>query len=690
MKQGDMSSVSFDMDIEHELGCVVFDEMHFINDKERGHVWEQSILMLPSHVQIVGLSATLDNPEKFAHWLETKGRPGVPIEKEVYLTKKMVRPVPLIHYTFLTTTQGVNKVIKDKVLREEIRKATDELFIVQNAAGQFNVHQFEQTDRIKKLLDDHGVHIKREHVLNRVTDYLVKQEMLPALCYVFSRKQLEICASSLNTDLLEFDSKIAYTVDRECEQIIRKLPNFEEYLHLPEYVHMVKLLRKGIGMHHAGGLPILREMTEILFARGFIKILFCTETMSVGINLPVKTTIFTDVKKFDGTEIRMLLSHEYTQAAGRAGRLGLDTVGHVIHLNNLFRNVSCNACKTMMNGKPQVFQSKFKISYQLVLNLVKNGNNNLTEFVNQSMMTDLIDRQVRDLDLKIQLLMNDLEKEVFFRTPSDVIYQFIAFKKEMGLSSHKKRKELERKMLKLAEQHAFLKQDVEFQLLRENKQKGLIELQEEREQTKNTVQSAVCNVWKILEKEEMVSDELLTLKGQIACKLREIHCLIFAELLVSNRIDYLSSSQLVSLLSIFTNIQVSEEMKSEVPKARDNEVQINVNLLANLFNIYRYMEQDIQVDTGIDYHIQYDLLNYMEEWCEAQCAEECKAVIQNLTHEKGVFLGEFSRALLKIVNMASEMETIAEMTGNIAFLSKLREIPTLVMKFVVTNQSLYV
>jgi superfamily II RNA helicase len=98
--------------------------------------------------------------------------------------------------------------------------------------------------------------------------------MLPALCYVFSRKQLEKCAEELTTNLQEFDTKVPYTIDRECEQIIRKLPNFEEYLHLPEYVNMVKLLRKGVGIHHAGLMPILREMTELLFARGLIKVLF--------------------------------------------------------------------------------------------------------------------------------------------------------------------------------------------------------------------------------------------------------------------------------------------------------------------------------------------------------------------------------------------------------------------------------
>ena len=101
-------STSFDMDIEHELGCVIFDEIHMINDPSRGHVWENSIMMLPKHIQIVGLSATLDKPEKFASWLETKGEKKAleneNLEKVVYLTKKLVRAVPLTHYGFITAT----------------------------------------------------------------------------------------------------------------------------------------------------------------------------------------------------------------------------------------------------------------------------------------------------------------------------------------------------------------------------------------------------------------------------------------------------------------------------------------------------------------------------------------------------------------------------------------------------------
>ena len=457
------SSISFEMDIQNELGCVVFDEIHFITDESRGHIWEQTIMMLPPHVQMVGLSATLDNPKKFAYWLETKGESNPVSDKIVYLTKKQIRAVPLIHYSFITATNGVNKAIKDKALQEEIKKAINKPFVIQDEKNIFNDEQYQSTVKTLKLFEKHEIRVKRQHVLNKVTEYLVEKEMLPALCYVFSRKQLEKCAEELTTNLLEFDSKVPYTVDRECEQIIRKLPNFEEYLHLPEYVNTVKLLRKGIGIHHAGLMSVLREMTEMLFARGFIKILFCTETMSVGINLPVKTTIFTDVNKFNGETIRTLYSHEYTQAAGRAGRLGLDKIGHVIHLNNLFRNVDSVSYKTIMNGKPQTLTSKFKVSYNLLLNLLEIGDNNLVKFTKKSMITEDLDNQMKQIDSEITKNTAELDNiklcSGILRTPKEVIEEYIDLQNKRPQSVNKKRKEIERRLEQIKDNYRFIDQD---------------------------------------------------------------------------------------------------------------------------------------------------------------------------------------------------------------------------------------
>ena len=695
------SSISFEMDIEHELGCVVFDEIHFINDESRGHVWEQSIMMLPPQVQMIGLSATIDDPAKFAYWLENRGSSTKFSDKEVFLTQKQVRAVPLIHYSFITATNGVNKHIKDKTLQNEIRSAIDKPFVIQDANGVFNDAQYQSTNKVLKLFEKHDIRVKRQHVLNKVTEYLVEKEMLPALCYVFSRKQLEKCAEELTTNLLEFDSKVAYTVDRECEQIIRKLPNFEEYLHLPEYVNTVKLLRKGVGIHHAGLMPILREMTELLFARGFIKILFCTETMSVGINLPVKTTIFTDVNKFNGEINRMLYSHEYTQAAGRAGRLGLDTVGHVIHLNNLFRNVESVGYKTMMNGKPQTLSSKFKISYNLLLNLLDIGDNNLVNFASRSMVTGDLDNQMKQIYYKITTANTELDNMkstlTHLRTPCEIIEQYIELEKNIKFAVNKKRKEMDRQIQNIRDSNKFIDQDKFSYQKISVKENDVASLQNQLDSVNSYIKSGVYTVLQLLKDEEFVdgdfSDEStlkLSLKGKIASQLREVHCLVFAKILEDKQLDHLSSKQLISLFSIFTNISVQDDYKDYSPRTDDNELQNIVKTVTKMYEDYSIKETSLKINTGFDYNIHYDLLNYVDKWCDCQDVESCKLVLQEMDEEKQIFLGEFIKALLKINNISGEMEKIAEMTGNIAFLSKLKEIQNMTLKYVVTNQSLYV
>jgi superfamily II RNA helicase len=703
------SSVSFEMDIETELGCVVFDEIHMINDESRGHVWEQCIMLLPSHVQMIGLSATLDEPEKFAFWLETKGDIIKKAEKEVYLTRKLVRAVPLIHYSFITVTNSINKAIRDKSIQEQIKQSINKPFVIQDEKGKFNDINYQNMTKMLQLFEKNDVRVKRQFVLNKVTEYLVQNEMLPALCYVFSRKQLETCAEELTTNLLEFDSKVPYIVDRECEQIIRRLPNYEEYLHLPEYLNTVKLLRKGVGIHHAGLMPILREMTELLFARGFIKVLFCTETMSVGINLPVKTTIFTDVNKFNGDIVRMLYSHEYTQAAGRAGRLGLDTVGHVIHLNNLFRNVESVGYKTMMNGKPQTLTSKFKISYNLLLNLLDIGDNNLTQFASKSMITGDLDSQMKEIYYKMNSLQIELDNinncVTQLRTPIEVLNEYMELNKNMNFAINKKRKELERKIQSITENYRFIKQDLQSYQKINIKEKEINQLKIQYDSLNSYFQSGVDNVLYLLKEEEFIethpsvevdSDNTLTnnfkltIKGKIASQIREIHCLSFAKLYDNKKLDELTSQQLVALFSCFTNIRVLEDRKDNKPKSLDKKVNDIIFEVEKLYKNYHDKELSRNINTGFDYDIHYDLLNYVEKWCECENIEDCKLVLQEIGEKKQIFLGEFVKALLKINNISSEFEKIAELTGNIAFLSKLREISQMTLKYVVTNQSLYV
>jgi superfamily II RNA helicase len=686
---------------------------------------------------MVGLSATLDDPERFAYWLENRGlsvseKNEESKEKIVYLTKKFNRAVPLTHYSFITATNGVNKHIKDKALQAEIRSLTDKTFVIQDATGTFNEINYKNMDKMLKLFDANDVRIKRQHVLNKVSEFLVEKEMLPAICYVFSRKQLEVCAHEITANLLEFDSKIPYTIDRECEQIIRKLPNYKEYLHLPEYLDMVQLLRKGVAIHHSGLMPVLREIVEILFAKGYIKMLFATESVAIGLNLPVKTCIFTDIYKHDGTSMRVLQAHEYTQAAGRAGRLGLDTVGHVIHLNNLFRDTSVLAYKTMMNGKPQTLTSKFKISYNLLLNLVDIGDTNLVGFAKKSMVTDDLSSKMKHVSSEIEKTQKEKDRlDLCFgtmRTPRDIVEQYIELQGKKDNYSNKKRKELEKEIQKIKDEHKYIDNDL-ITIEKFNKTvTDLIALKKQYDGLNNYVSNDVENVLYLLREDgfldtitsitnvsevtvdatvfddkiessitetKLVSEttekiEVLTLKGKMASQLREVHCLVFARLLEDGVLYKLSPVQLISLFSCFTNISVQEGVEDFTPYTEDFMVKDIINIINNMYDDYQQTEINYKINTGADYNIHYDLLEYVEQWSLCDDVETCKFLLQRLAEEKGIFLGEFVKALLKINNISCEMEKIAEMTGNIEFLSKLREIPNLTLKFVVTNQSLYV
>ena len=697
------SLLAFDMDIENELACVIFDEVHYINDQDRGKVWEETIMMLPPQVQMVMLSATIDSPEKFALWCENRDKTDE--KKTVFLASTYERVVPLTHYSFITSNSAIFKILKDKEKEKEVKNITNKLITIQTADGKFEEENFQRVKKTLKLMESKNVYVKRQHVLNNVCKHMVENEMLPALCFVFSRKALEVCAHEITVPLLELDSKVGYTVKRECEQIIRKLPNYQEYLELPEYHKMVALLEKGIAIHHAGVMPVLREMVELLYAKGYIKLLFATETFAVGINMPTKTVLFTDINKFDGNGMRMLYSHEYTQQAGRAGRRGIDTVGHVIHLTNLFKNTDAMEFRQMMGGKPQTLVSKFKISFNLILNLLDAGDSDFARFANNSMIQDTIladmsatYKKITEISTEIDILNNSLDRS---RTPRQIVQEFIDISAQRAHAANKKRKDIDRRMQEIQSNYKFLEQDKHTLAKYNAKCEEVTALSDRLDGTNKFIAENVDKVTDILIKKRFLEqpsvDEFtkkpvhkLTVKGSIASHIREMHCLVMAELVDNNHLQTLTSQELVSLFSCFTNVTVPEDLSCIAPNAPTPQIRDLVLKCKTMYNEYMEMELEKQINTGTDYNIHFELLRYVYDWTMAESAQECKAVLQTLSHDKEVFLGEFVKALLKINNISSELEKVAEYIGNIELLHKLREIPHLTLKYVATNQSLYV
>lgn len=288
----------FNMDIENDLACVIFDEVHYINDEDRGKVWEQTIMMLPNHVQMVMLSATIDKPERFAAWCENQqtstknNNENNNKVKEVYLIPTNHRVVPLYHHLYLDCNQTLFKSLKNKELKDKVRAFIRKPHLLKDQQHKFNDNIYYETKKMRDLFDKEKCFIRPNFIFNNLASYLKNNDMLPAICFVFSRKNVEKYAHEVTTNLLEDDSKVPYIIERETQNILRKMPNYDEIINLPEYKSLIVLLQKGVAIHHSGILPVLREVVELLFAQGYIKLLFATETFAVGLNMPTKTVIF--------------------------------------------------------------------------------------------------------------------------------------------------------------------------------------------------------------------------------------------------------------------------------------------------------------------------------------------------------------------------------------------------------------
>lgn len=708
-----------------DLACVVFDEIHYINDAERGKVWEQSILMLPKDVQMVMLSGTIDSPEKFAAWCERGDS-----TRKVVLSSTHSRIVPLVHYGYLCTTESSIKRQKDKAIQKKLQDSTGKLIQLKTENGGFNEAGYKEIKATRELMADD--HQKRQHVMNSLLLQLRDKEMLPAIAFVFSRKQAEIMAGEITVPLLEFDSKVAYTVRKECEQIVRKLPNHAEYLALPEYNRLVSLLEKGIGVHHSGMIPVLREIVEFMILKKYIKLLFATESFAIGLNCPIRTAIFTSLTKYDGLRMRFLLPHEYNQAASRCGRRGLDTIGHVIHCNNLFDMPTSNEYKEILCGKPQTLVSKFRISFPVVLNLMRNNRctfADFVDFVDKSMCKGDIEKTLVGEREYLDKLKTDIDvaDRALKDIPIDVCNRYLYLKNYIPTVSNKKRREAEREVYQiLSKNNNCMLESIQVQkrnmLLCEVESgesyvahletyiprnvKTICDILVERKfvdagAAAPRTPPASENLGQDLINESPVdggcagggspcSGSPLTLsfttKGQIAAGIAEMHPLVAADCFQSW--SELTPKQLVGLLSCFTDVKIDQDNKASVPITADAVLKRRINEVVDAFHLYEDLENARKTDPAYDYTnpVIFDMTDLMMEWCDFTDDVQCKIFIQD---KLLCSVGDFTKGILKISAMAKEFTAVCEKMGMVDFQHKLSQIDGMILKYVATSQSLY-
>ena len=688
--------LQFEMDFEHELAMVVFDEVHYINDAERGSVWEQAILMLPPQVQLLMLSATIDRPEDFAGWIEEEKRKQAQAEqaqvKKMYLAPTYTRIVPLTHYMWLSVNEGVVKKAAKTPYEKKIENLRCQPIQIATSTGVFHEENYYKMKDVTDYLYKNNTYIKRPFVLNDLLKYLKEKDMLPAICFVFSRKHVEQAAKEINFSLFEEESGLPALVEKQCRHILAtKLPNYQEYLDLPEYKNIVGLLEKGIAIHHAGIIPILREMVELLFEKGFIRLLLATETFAVGLNMPTKTVIFAGLTKFNGSTMRQLYPHEYTQMAGRAGRRGLDTIGHVFHCVNLFELPTVVEYKHMLTGPPQKLTSKFKISFNLALAML-DAKQDILGFMSQSMLSADIKKELlgyeREEEKERVIIQDKKEQLKFCRTPQAVLERYQEMTTSIVLLANAARKKVRIELNSLEAQNKFLLTDLPKLLALHEAEKKYTTVQNHKTNTLNYIETTVREMQKILEKNGFASVAGITEKGRIAAQLQEVHPLAMTDLYYgTNKFASLDAVQLAGLFSCFYPLNVSDELRANLcgySAMREITIQMKEHL-----DKYLKCEQDAFLLTGANYEIAYDLLPYVIQWCDSQNEVECKLILQKVKAETGTFIGEFVKALLKVNAIAQEFERVCELTCDIVLLHKLREIPTLTLKYIATSQSLY-
>jgi superfamily II RNA helicase len=311
-----------------DVQYVVLDEVHYMNDEQRGTVWEESIIHCPNNIQLIALSATIANSQALTDWINS-------VHGKTELVFTDFRPVPLRHYFYSPTSPH-------------------ELPSLFAPGGKLN-GKIQTEDKTKKNRQK-----PRLSVAQLIT-VLNRKNMLPAIYFAFSRKKcdtfMEMC-SGLNL-LSEFEKQRLVQI---IDEYIVDNPYLAKNKHL-EYLY------SGVAAHHAGLLPAWKGLVEKLFQQGLIKVVFATETLAAGINMPARTTIISSISKRSDEGHRTLNANEFLQMSGRAGRRGMDEVGHVVTIASIYE--SPEEIALLASSASNQLESRFAPGYSMVLNLLQ-------------------------------------------------------------------------------------------------------------------------------------------------------------------------------------------------------------------------------------------------------------------------------------------------------------------------------
>lgn len=322
----------------NDVEFAIFDEVHFLDDLERGCVWEESLIFAPPSIRVLCLSATIPNLDEIGEWLSEIR------EHDMMVVSSEDRPVPLTQSLYTPEAGVFSPRARERAKRLAGKKKIKKRNLRGRRPGRFE--------------DERPPH------LGPLIDSLIERDALPALVFAFSRRDCErLAGANVRRQLLDEREAV------EMEALQRELL---EAFDLPDELYDGELLtmaRSGIAYHHAGMLPVHKDLIERLFTTGKIKLLFTTETFAVGINMPARSVVFHSLRKFDGVSFDYLRRRDYLQMAGRAGRQGIDAEG-LIFCSLSAKDLREAPLDRILRGKSEPIRSRFRLSYSTVLHLV--------------------------------------------------------------------------------------------------------------------------------------------------------------------------------------------------------------------------------------------------------------------------------------------------------------------------------
>jgi superfamily II RNA helicase len=665
------------------LDAVVFDEVHYINNQERGRVWEETLILLPPTVNLVLLSATIDGPDKFASWL------GELKQKPIHLISTQYRIVPLTHgimrgknvYPIMDHKEKFNATVYTDWLRSKKQKE-----------DEYKEHKQEVANRRSGGYEDPVVKGEKRtssyiHQLNECIANLHEGELLPALFFSFSRKSCEVFANKVQGSLLT--SSESASVKHIIDFHLHHYPAV--YNATKQFFTITELLTRGVAFHHSGLLPLLKEIIEILFAKGLVKVLFATETFAVGINMPTKTVVFTGYEKYDDASngMRILYTDEYIQMAGRAGRRGKDKEGLVLYLPER-EPIGVGELQRMMTGSKTTFNSRMSFHYDFILKTLHSKNTSWIGLMNQSYWYQqhkkiLEGTRLRRDAVEAKLLASGLTPEIL----SDMQTREELEANLKGSVNAAKRK-AQQAMEQWKNKHMAPVYAIQWAKYTEMKkveeelrslQADLVAL-ENHQETVYPLLHVLAETGFLESFDDPTVELKLTSLGTMATELNEGNPLLMSYAFDKGLCADLSGEEIICFLSAFLN-----EGKETGPPLQ--QLQIPSKVIDTLFDLDKCIDVFLPVEKKYGVQSPHEFWALNSYWIEPVWRWIQGEHVSTLCDDYGLYEGNFMRVIMKVSNLLEEFTSLATFTQNVDVLAKLDGLQAKLVRDIAIPESLY-